>query len=208
MRLFLIRHAAPVDDARGRCYGRLDIGLSAEGERQADALVRSLSNARIDMVVSSPARRAVDTALPLATARGLDVEVRDDLRELDFGDLEGRTYEEISVTHPELYARWMVEPTSVRFPGGEAYEDLSRRVDAEIESLLEEHPGETVAVVTHGGVVRAVVAGILGLPPGRIFRIGVDHASSTVVEWIGDEPIVRALNESMISPRTGYDRDR
>ena len=206
MRLVLIRHAAPVDDARGRCYGRLDLGLSPQGERQAAALVRSLDGAHIDAVVSSPALRAVDTARPLADVFGLEVEIRHDLGELDFGELEGRTYDEIAASHPDLYAHWMAEPTSVRFPGGESYDDLRERVDATIGNLLRERAGQTVAVVTHGGVVRVVVAGVLGLPPGRIFRLGVDYASSTVVDWIAGEPIVQVLNSPIASWREGYDR--
>lgn len=206
MKLLLVRHAAPAADARGRCYGMLDFGLSREGERQAAELVRSLNDVHVAAVVSSPARRAVDTARPLAEARGVDVEIRDDLRELDFGELEGRTYDEIAASDPELYARWMSEPTSVRFPGGESYDDLRLRVEAAVDGLRETFPTETVAVVTHGGVVRAVVALILDLLPERVFRLGVDHASLTVVEWIDGEPIVQALNSRIVALAEGYDR--
>jgi len=194
VKLLLLRHAAPTDDARGRCYGKLDIGLSPEGERQAAALAGSLATTPIAAVVSSPAARAVATARPLADSRRLDVDVSDDLQELDFGELEGRTYDEIATTHPELHARWMAEPTSVRFPAGESYDDLRRRAETAIAGMREAHRGEVVAVVTHGGIVRAVVAGILGVAPERIFRLGVDYASLTVVEWIGDEPVVQTVN--------------
>jgi len=194
VKLLLVRHAAPVDAARGRCYGRLDVGLSPDGQAQAAGLVRALDGVQLAAIVSSPARRAVDTALPLAEPRGLEVEVLDGLGELDFGELEGKTYDEIAATRPELYAQWMTEPTSVRFPGGESYDDLRRRTETTIAGLREAYEGETVAVVTHGGIVRAVVAGTLGVAPERIFRLGVDYASVTVVEWIADEPIVRTLN--------------
>jgi alpha-ribazole phosphatase len=194
VKLLLVRHAAPVDAARGRCYGRLDVGLSPDGQAQAAGLVRALDGVQLAAIVSSPARRAVDTALPLAEPRGLEVEVLDGLGELDFGELEGKTYDEIAATRPELYAQWMTEPTSVRFPGGESYDDLRRRAETTIAGLREAYEGETVAVVTHGGIVRAVVAGTLGVAPERIFRLGVDYASVTVVEWIADEPIVRTLN--------------
>jgi len=206
VKLLLIRHAAPAADARGRCYGKLDIGLSREGERQAAEIVHSLVDEHVAAVLSSPARRAVDTARPLAEAFGVDVEIRDDLRELDFGELEGRTYDEIAVSDPELYARWMSEPTSVRFPGGESYDDLRLRVESAVDALGEMFPAETVAVVTHGGVVRAVVAAILDVPPARIFRLGVDPASVTVVEWIEGEPVVQALNSRIAPVRKGYDR--
>ena len=116
------------------------------------------------------------------------------------------TYDEIAATRPELYARWMAEPTSVRFPGGEGYVDLGRRAAAAVASLRATYPDRTVAVVTHGGVVRAVVAGLLAVPPEHIFRLGVDHASLTVVEWIAGEPVVQSLNSQALSKREGYDR--
>jgi broad specificity phosphatase PhoE len=200
VKLLLVRHAVPVDDARGRCYGRLDLGLSPEGEAQAAELVRSLQAVQLGAVVSSPARRAVATALPLAERRGLEVKILDGLGELDFGELEGKTYDEIAATRPELYAQWMAEPTSVQFPGGESYDDLRRRAEGAVADLREAYAGQCVAVVTHGGVVRAVVAGVLDVPPGRIFRVGVDYASVTVVEWIADEPIVQTLNRRADGP--------
>ena len=161
-RLLLIRHGRPVDDARGRCYGRLDVGLSPEGLVEAAGLGHALTAAT---VVSSPARRALETAIALG-----EPEVDERLRELDFGELEGRTYEEIERERPELFAAWMRTPTEVRFPGGEGFEDLRRRAAAAATELRARHDGGTVAVVTHGGVVRALVADALGLPSAAIFR--------------------------------------
>ena len=194
MKLMLIRHASPAEKVRGRCYGTLDVGLSDAGRRECDALVTALAGERLAAIVSSPATRAVATASPLAAAHGLGVEVLDGLRELDFGALEGRTYDEIAFSMPELYEQWMTAPTSVRFPGGEGYDDLRRRVQATVEACRSAYDGRLVAAVTHGGVVRALVAGVLEIPPERIFRLAVNHASVTVVEWVGGEPTVRELN--------------
>ena len=186
-RLLLIRHGRPVDDARGRCYGRLDVGLSPEGLVEATALGRAL---RATAVVSSPARRALETA----TALG-EPEVDERLCELDFGELEGRTYEEIERERPELFAAWMRTPTVVRFPGGEGFEDLRRRAVAAATELRARHDGGTVAVVTHGGVVRALLADALGLPSAAIFRLDVGYARVSVVDWFdGDAPVVRLVN--------------
>ena len=116
------------------------------------------------------------------------------LRELDFGELEGRAYDEIAVSDPELYEQWMTTPTTVRFPGGESYADLQERVDAGIASLVEQDDGGLVVVVTHGGVVRAVLRSVLGFPAERIFRIAVEPASVTTLDWADCEPLVRAVN--------------
>lgn len=194
MRLFLVRHAQPTDDVRGRCYGKLDVGLSDHGRSEADAVARALSGEPVTVVVSSPSRRARETAGPIAAAHGLAVGVVEGLRELDFGELEGRTYDEIAESLPDLYAEWMSSPTTVRFPGGEGYEDLRQRSQAAVGALRERYEGGLVVAVTHGGVVRAVVAGVLGMPSEHIFRLAVDHVSTTVVEWVAGEPLVREMN--------------
>src|SRR5581483_2517668 len=119
-RLVLVRHAEPAEDARGLCYGSLDVGLSAEGTRHAAELAAVLAGVKCDAVYTSPRMRALDTARPIAAAHELAPVVVDDPREIDFGDFEGRRYEEIEQTEPELYRAWMATPTRVRFPGGES----------------------------------------------------------------------------------------
>ena len=197
MRLVLVRHAAVEESARGRCYGTLDVGLSPIGRAQSASLARVLAIDPVARVVSSPRVRAVETAVAVAEPHGLDVEVDYALRELDFGELEGRTYDEIAASLPELYAEWMTTPTTVRFPGGECYADLEARALGAVSALRSACDGQTVVAVTHGGVVRAVVADVLGLPPERIFRIAVEPASVTVVEWLGDEPVVQRVNAGL-----------
>jgi broad specificity phosphatase PhoE len=120
------------------------------------------------------------------------VETDDRLRELDFGRFEGRTYEEIERDHPALYARWMQAPTTVRFPGGESYADLQARVTPALDEIRARHA--CPLVVAHGGVIRAALAAWLELPAHAIFRLGLDYCGVTIVEWLGQEPIVRQLN--------------
>lgn len=187
-RLVLVRHAEPAPDARGRCYGTLDVELSQRGRRQADALAFTLRDEPIDVVVSSPRLRALQTAAAL----GRPVEVDERLCELDFGDFEGRTYDELERDEPELFRHWMSAPTTVRFPNGESYADLRARATAALADIRAR--GENAVVVTHGGVIRAGLAAWLELPDHAIFRLDQRHCGVTVVEWLGDEPIVRVLN--------------
>jgi alpha-ribazole phosphatase len=194
MELVLVRHAEPSDGARGHCYGSLDVELSERGHEQGRRLARRLASEPVAAVVSSPRLRARDTADAIAAPHGLEVGVLDELRELDFGELEGRAYAEIAATCPELYERWMNEPTAVRFPGGESYADLHARVTRVVARLRAEHDGQLVVAVTHGGVVRAVLAEALDMPHDRIFRLAVDPASITRVEWQDDVAVVRTVN--------------
>src|SRR5262249_3308500 len=135
MRLLLVRHAEPAEEARGRCYGSLDVGLSGRGQDQARDLSRALASLALDAVYASPRRRAVETAAALRP--GLSVDER--LRELDFGELEGRTYDETAAARPDFYRRWMETPTEVRFPGGESFADLRARALDAVADLRTRH---------------------------------------------------------------------
>ena len=191
-RLILIRHAEPVEDARGLCYGSLDFGLSPAGRAHAERL----AVAGCDAVYASPRRRALETAAPLAAAHGLGVLVDDDLREIDFGDFEGRRYEEIEEAEPELYRAWMESPTTVRFPNGECYADVRARALAAFERIRAAHA--CAVVVTHGGVIRAGLAAWLGMPDEAIFRLAQDYCGVSVVDFHDGVPLVRSLNATTI----------
>jgi len=189
-RLLLIRHAEPHEDARGRCYGRLDIGLSPTGLASAERLAESLREVELDAVSVSPRLRAVQTAAALGGRPTVD----DRLRELDFGELEGRTYDEIEREQPELFRRWMETPTLVRFPGGESYAELRERVAAAVDDIVAAGTDRTVALVSHGGVIRAALAVALGLPDERAFALDVGYARVSVVDWFDVTPVVRLVN--------------
>jgi broad specificity phosphatase PhoE len=189
-RVVLVRHCEPEPDARGRCYGSLDFALSPAGR----AAAADVAVPPVDAVVSSPRRRARETAGPIAAASGVTVTVDERWRELDFGELEGLTYEEAERAHPELYERWMSTPTEVTFPGGESYALLRARVVAAVDELRAAHAGRTVCVVTHGGPIRAALAACLRMPDAAIFRLALDYGSVSIVDWLGDEPLVRGVN--------------
>ena len=201
MRLVLVRHAETGAAARGRCYGTLDVALSPTGRRQCAALAGALAAEPVAAVLSSPRIRAVETAHAIAVRHDLGVRLDARLAELDFGELEGRSYDEIARSRPELYDAWMTEPTRVQFPGGESYADLHARSVAAVASLLDERAESTVVAVTHGGVVRAVLSYALGIPDDRIFRIAVAPASLSILEWSDGVPLVTAVNQPPVPTR-------
>jgi alpha-ribazole phosphatase len=191
-RLVLIRHAEPDESVRGRSYGSLDVPLSAAGRQQAEALVQALEDVEIDAIFTSPLRRAHETAAPLATARRLQPVAHEGLRELSFGELEGRTYADIERERPELYESWMTDPTGTRFPGGERFAELRERALAAAAEVRASH--NTAAVVAHGGVTRAILADALAMPDEAIFRLDQPYGAISVVDWIDGAAVVRAVN--------------
>jgi alpha-ribazole phosphatase len=192
-RLVLVRHGEPDETVRGRCYGRLDPGLSLRGHRQMRQGRRLLREAPPSIIYSSPRRRAIESACLLAP-RDVDVVVDDRLREIDFGAFEGLPYDEIAERFPETYEEWMRHPTEVVFPGGESFPAMSARVREALDQLRRAHSGQRVVVVSHGGVNRIAIAYALGLEPSRIFRLDQSYGCANIIDFFGDEPIVRMVN--------------
>lgn len=192
--VLLIRHTEPAGWAKLVCHGALDVPLSDDGLIHARRIGDHLRDVRLDAVYSSPLERALSTAAPVAAPHSVSPKLREALAEIDFGAFEGRTFDEIAASHPDVYARWMREPATVRFPGGESFRDLRARVIDEVTRIRREHDGGSVAVVTHAGVIRAVLAEILRVDGGMIFRIDQSWGGMSSIEWVGDEPVVRSIN--------------
>ena len=172
-RLVLCRHAAT--------------GNAAE----AHDLAVALAGIPFAAVYTSPLARAVETAKTVAAAHGLvPIEVAD-LREIEFGDVEGIEFERYP---PQLQTELLNEPLSVRFPGGETFDELRLRVCRALDEVLGRHAGESVLIVSHAGSIRAALAAWLGVVGEAIFRIDQRTASVNVVDWVEGTPIVRLLN--------------
>jgi alpha-ribazole phosphatase/probable phosphoglycerate mutase len=124
----------------------------------------------------------------------LRVTIAEELREIDFGCFEGLTYAEIASRYPETYAEWMARPTDVTFPGGENFAAMAARVRHALDTIRLRHCGNTVVVVSHGGVNRIALATALDLASHRIFRLAQSYACINVIDYVGDEPLVRAIN--------------
>jgi broad specificity phosphatase PhoE len=196
VRLLLCRHAEPEAAARGRVCGRLDVGLSPSGERQSDVLAAALASEHPSALYASPIRRAAETARRMGAALGLEPRLDPRLRELDFGQADGLTYEEVEQRWPDLYENWMRTPTEVRFPAGESFADLKRRAVAAAADIVAAHEGETVVIVAHAGVIRAVLVDWLSMRDEALFRIEQRYASVNVVEVTDGAVNVRLVNGS------------
>jgi alpha-ribazole phosphatase len=200
-RLVLVRHAEPDESVRGRCYGSLDVGLSQEGRRHAEALGTALAPLGMQAVYSSGLRRALETAKSIAAALDLRARVHPELRELDFGEWEGRSYDEIAAAEPALYRGWMDDPTTIRFPGGESYADLRARVLRVLAEIRARHARSIIGIVAHGGVTRVVLATALDLRDDEIFQLDQDYGGVSVIDWLADTAVVRLVNADVTADK-------
>jgi broad specificity phosphatase PhoE len=198
LRILLIRHG--MTELIGRVlYGRMPgVHLSAEGQAQARTLARSvLSRYELSEVVSSPMERAVETARPIAEACSLEITIDEAFNEIDFGAWIGKAFGELQ--GDEQWKSYCRVRTTTRPPGGESMMDVQSRAWKGITRIAERHFEEnsaTVAIVTHGDVVRAVLTLVLGMSVDHIQRLEAAPASvSELVLW-GADVQVRTVNET------------
>lgn len=197
IRILLIRHAET--ELLGRVlYGRMPgVHLSSEGIRQAHALARGLHERfSIDNVISSPLERARHTAEQIAEPRSLPVAIDDDLTEIDYGSWMGKPFSEL---HDSPQWRRFNQLRSITSPpGGEFMLQIQIRAWRSLNRILERNRGSdkaTVAVVTHGDVIRALLLLLLGLPIDHIHRLEISPASVSEVLLGGYVPVVASMNQ-------------
>jgi alpha-ribazole phosphatase len=196
VRLILVRHGEPDEWARGKCYGKLDVSLSARGSEQARRAALWLARWPLAAVYTSPRRRAKESAEVIAAMHALDVRVEEGFCEIDFGEFEGLAYDEVAARYPQEYQAWMERPTEVTFPGGESFATMRERVERTAAQVRRAHSGESVALVTHGGVARIILAGALRMNASDIFRLAQSYAGVSVVDYYGETPVVRLVNHT------------
>jgi len=162
MRVYLARHGETAWNAEHRLQGQADIGLTSRGRGHARSLAALLGEVPLAAVYASPLRRSFDTARPLAEARGLAVEIRPQLLEMNYGILEGHTPADPDPEIRRLWAARKADPLGFRAPGGETYEELRERVAPFVDELRSRDASESVLVVGHRGTNRALLSLLLG----------------------------------------------
>jgi broad specificity phosphatase PhoE len=195
--VYLIRHAETVWNVERRIQGSLDAPLTDRGRRQVACLVAALREVPLAALYASPLERALQTARPLAAARGLPVHPVEDLREIDQGEWESRRLDEVRAEDGERLLAWWSAPHTVRMPGGETLEEVQARARRAFDAIAGRHAGERVAAVAHGGVNKALLLGLIGAPLAAYWRIRQNNACINIVEVDGAACRVLALNDTL-----------
>lgn len=180
----LLRHGEPVG---GRCYrGQLDDPLSETGWQQMWDAVGEASH--WDRIVTSPLSRCAAFAEALAQHHGLPVSHEDRLKEIGFGDWEGKTASELEQEDPRQLPRFYADPVGVRPAGAEPVAEFITRIREGWEACLQRFPEQRVLIVAHAGTIRAIIGEVLEVPPAAIYRIKVPYAGLSRIEVSDQRP--------------------
>jgi probable phosphoglycerate mutase len=183
VRLLLVRHGQTEWHRDNRYVSRTDIGLNETGCREALMLASRAEEEGPDLVLCSPLVRALETARPSAEACGMEAKADERLRELDFGEWEGRTLAEIREEVPESASLFEEDPARHGFPGGEPLHKGAERVLGIFVDLHRSHAGRTVLVVAHNTLLRLGLCRMLGIPL-RDYRRRLPRLVNTAVSEV------------------------
>lgn len=194
LRLIVLRHGETDWNRAGRYQGCLDTPLSDRGRAQAASAARALSGSSLRAVYASPLARARETAEAIARPHGLVVRTAEALNEICHGAWEGLTVEEVRARFPDLYRRWQETPEAVTMPDGESLAQVEERVRGELRRLQSLHAGETICLVSHDVPVRLLILDSLGLPPERLWSVGLAATGLTEIEYGREWATLRRMN--------------
>lgn len=195
LRLFLLRHGqTAMSRADVYCGRRLDPPLTPEGTAMAEAFADAYRATPWRAIYSSPLNRALSTAAPLARALALPVEERDDLAELDYGDWDGKTADEVTRNHHVEYERWAADPAWNPPTGGETAVALAQRMTRVVEEIDIAFDDGNVLVVSHKASIRVALCALLGVDVGRFrYRFGCPVGSVSIVEFGTHGPLAATI---------------
>jgi probable phosphoglycerate mutase len=192
----LLRHGETPLSIEKRFSGRGEAELTERGQAQATAAAERLRGQAIDAVIASPLRRTQQTAASVAAALGLDVVTEPDFAEADFGAWEGKTFGEVGKADPDALRTWLDDP-SIAPPGGESMVETAKRVAAARDRVIAAYPGKTVVVVSHVTPIKLMLRDAIGAGIEAVYRLHLDPASLSVVDWLADRPgVVRLMNDT------------
>jgi probable phosphoglycerate mutase len=173
-RILALRHGETDWNVEGRIQGQIDIGLNDEGRAQAELLASALAEEPISAIYSSDLRRARATAEALGRATGIALQLDAGLRERHFGAFQAHTVDEVERDHPELAKRWRSREADFAPEGGESLTEFFERCVTTATLIAARHPGQTVAIVSHGGVLDCLyrAANGMALEAPRSWQLG------------------------------------
>ena len=195
MRLILVRHGKTDWNETGRCQGISDVPLNSAGIEQAEKLAFSLRDEKIDLIYSSDLVRAKVTAEKIAGYHPIDVNIRDDLREMDQGIFEGLDFSYIQEKYPDVLEHWRKDPDTLQLPGGESLTGVQQRALDAIEDIKSRFGSQNIVVVSHNMVIGTLFCSFTGSPLKKLRDYIVDEASKSIIEIYDDRFVIISFND-------------
>ena len=195
VKLILARHGETVWNVERIFRGRADVDLDKVGIEQAELLGKYLSNWKLEVVYSSPLKRALDTANIVARCQKVRVQTAEGLTDFDYGEWQSLSEQAVKRLYPTLLNEWHNNPHQVRMPGGESLADVERRAIEVVSGILSKHAG-SIALVSHRVVLKVLVCYLLGLDNSHFWNISQDVCGITIFHYVDGRFVLTRHNDT------------
>lgn len=189
--LILVRHGETLHNVAGIAQGWNDSDLSERGNEQVRRLAERLHELKPTALYSSPLGRALSTAQAIADVTGLEVQTNNDLREMSYGNWEGKSFLDVRTDYKPIYERWIEDP-ECPCPNGESHNDVRRRLERAFAAIDSERP----VIVTHGTAIRIAATALLQLPVMASRHFAQDNAALNLFVWRQDRWVLKVWNHA------------
>ncbi len=194
-KVILVRHGQTLWNLVMKYQGHCDVALTEKGLEQAMLAAQRLASEKITAVYASDLGRALKTAECIAQKHNLLVTAVPELKEINFGEWEGLTYEGANSQWTEEMSLLFTHPDEVIIPGGETFREVKERATMALAKIVAQHPNETIVVVSHGGTIRTLLCAALNIHLNYLWKIKQDNTAINVLEYHDGEVMVSLVND-------------
>jgi broad specificity phosphatase PhoE len=196
-KLYILRHGETEWNREQRAQGcSNDIPLSDVGIKQAEAAAKKLKDEKIDLIFTSPLKRAFQTAQIIAKYHNIEVERLKEFMEINFGCWEGLSYKEMSEKYPEVVAVWRSTPHLAQIPNAETLVELRERSMGKLNEIIKVHDDKNILIVSHGITCKVMIASLMGIDLGNLHKIRQDNTAINIFEYRNNSFYTLLLNDT------------
>ncbi|MBP0019667.1 MAG: histidine phosphatase family protein [Cyanobacteria bacterium SBLK] len=196
LKIYFLRHGETASSQTGTYCGRLDIDLTAEGVQMAEDFAEAYQEISGQAIYASPLQRTIETAKPLCDRLEMNIQRRQGLKEIFYGEWEGKSPEEVNRDFHDEYVRWLADSGWNAPTGGEKGIDIARRSSEVLEEIEQTYKRGNVLVVSHKATIRIMLCSLLGIDAGRFRdRIAMPVASVSIVEMAERGPLLHKIGD-------------
>jgi len=195
-KVYLARHGQTEWNKKLTFRGRIDVPLNEAGHREARALSDALKDKNIEAIYTSPLRRSIETAQPIAKFFYLEIVPVQGLIDINYGDWEGLTFSEVKKRYSDQYDEWEKKPDLIRFPHGETLDEAKERSFRAFISIVEKNPGKSILIVPHRVINKVLLCALLGLSNSHFWEIKQDTGCINLIEYVNNKFILSLMNDT------------
>ena len=196
IKLILVRHAQTIDNSNFRLSGHIDSKISNIGKEQIKYLTSYLKDLSIDSIYTTTSSRTKNTVLEISKLNSIDIIEVENLKEINFGDFEGMTFNEIKESYPNEFQNMIDDGYDYKYPNGEGLIDTYKRVCREIDKIIKYSEGKTVLICSHGGTIRNIISYLITGSYKHHWNFKIDNASVTIIEIQDNFAVMNKLNDT------------